>query len=115
MGNRRSKWNVSQSFESNKHNQTKRGEKIRSYLHQCNVIHRDLKPDNLLVDHIGVCKVSDFGCSSISNKIRKQMTVIGTPCLFPFTFNHQPLISHSISHLILVIILIESLYATGDV
>ncbi|KAH8835758.1 kinase-like domain-containing protein [Flagelloscypha sp. PMI_526] len=33
------------------------------YLHSKNILHRDLKADNILVEHGGVCKISDFGIS----------------------------------------------------
>jgi serine/threonine protein kinase len=49
-----------------------------SYLHSRSVIHRDLKPRNLLVSKNWVCKVADFGASTIS-ATSKTMTFIGTP------------------------------------
>ncbi|KAG1470568.1 hypothetical protein G6F56_002609 [Rhizopus delemar] len=47
------------------------------YLQSKNVIHRDLKPDNLLIDHNGHLKLTDFGLSRIGfldRRVRDELT-----------------------------------------
>ena len=51
--------------------------------HQQKVIHRDLKPGNILVDDSGLTKVVDFGIASASSEAEATLTktgmIIGTP------------------------------------
>ncbi|KAK4049445.1 mitogen-activated protein kinase kinase kinase [Microbotryomycetes sp. JL201] len=39
------------------------------YLHSLGILHRDMKADNILTDHDGMCKISDFGTSKKSADI----------------------------------------------
>ena len=47
-------------------------------MHRKNIIHRDIKTANFLVNDHYICKVIDFGVSRIKEEDLK-MTVIGTP------------------------------------
>jgi serine/threonine protein kinase len=47
------------------------------YLHSLNVVYRDLKPENLLVDHHGHTKITDFGFAKVVEG--RTWTLCGTP------------------------------------
>ena len=50
------------------------------YLHKFDVIHRDIKGQNVLIADGGVIKLCDFGVSTFLHRLRtKRATSIGTP------------------------------------
>ena len=51
------------------------------YLHNLDIIFRDLKPENMLIDFKGHCKVTDFGFAKLVDD--KTWTMCGTPEVSP--------------------------------
>ncbi|KAL7714622.1 Protein kinase [Entamoeba marina] len=50
------------------------------YIHSLHRIHRDIKSDNVLLNHRGEIKLADFGISAqLTKKKTKRNTVVGTP------------------------------------
>ncbi|KAG5446012.1 cGMP-dependent protein kinase 1 [Clonorchis sinensis] len=50
-----------------------------AYLHWKGIVYRDLKPENLLLDNIGYCKLTDFGFAKKIGFGSKTWTFCGTP------------------------------------
>ena len=49
------------------------------YMHDRNIVYRDLKPENLLLDGNGHLKITDFGFAKPMEEGERTYTVCGTP------------------------------------
>ena len=53
-------------------------------MHNKNILHRDIKTQNIFITENGICKLGDFGISrKLNNSDAKAMTSCGTPYFMP--------------------------------
>lgn len=62
------------------------------YIHEKKVVHRDIKPQNVFLTHLGIVKLGDFGVARALEGTQDMCkTVIGTPYyLSPEVWSNQP-------------------------
>lgn len=80
------------------------------YLHNKNLIYRDLKPENVLVDNNGYLKLADFGFIKQLDKCERTYTFCGTPEYLAPEIIQNKGYSHAVDWYALGIFMYELMY-----
>lgn len=83
-----------------------------AYLHSEGVIHRDIKPQNILLTADGIAKIADFGAAVFMDEGEGKVAYAGTPgMLVPFVY----MCVRSLTFLIFLSLLINSIWSSHSI
>lgn len=82
-------------------------------LHQIDVVHRDIKPDNFMINEKGTIYMIDFGLSCVQNKSYVK-NIIGTPLFCSYRLHKTPYIYEYYDDIVSLFYVFFYLYSNGD-
>ena len=82
-------------------------------LHEINVVHRDIKPDNFMINSKGNIYIIDFGLSTFKNK-KLLNNIIGTPLFCSYRLHNTPYIYEPYDDIISLFYVFFYIFSNGD-